>query len=276
MWFSLTFPWLFQSVQNSPTFPWLENAFPFFQVFQFFQSEWEPCNLLWNMKVCVIPRFGGTFSPNSLHFTFLDNKQLQLFSGFPRSCLLSYFMKISHEFVNQFQLPYLLKYSSHIYKVNLTNLYSIPCWFWQPGWNCAERCNLTYHHRNNHIQVINLHHNLGNRLSLFQITSWKSTTCWLRSITNTCLKREWTRSVLEPVWVPVLEWRLSSTTREISSPSYIFSMNLHISPGQPGWQRSVIPVGPHARGVRIILHSFFFLVFMNKVNPISRVTVQFN
>ena len=36
------FPWLFQSVQNSLTFPWLENAFPFFQVFQVFQSEWEP------------------------------------------------------------------------------------------------------------------------------------------------------------------------------------------------------------------------------------------
>ena len=39
MCFFLTFPWLFQSVQNSLTFPWLENAFPFFQVFQ---SEWEP------------------------------------------------------------------------------------------------------------------------------------------------------------------------------------------------------------------------------------------
>ena len=89
------------------------------------------------------------------------------------------------------------------------------------------------------------------------ITSQKSTTCCLTSITNTCLKREWTRSVLEPVWVPVLEWRLISTTREISSPSYIFSMNLHISPGQPGWQRSVIPVGPHVRGVRIIFHSIF-------------------
>ena len=34
------FPWLFQSVQNSLTFSWLENAFPFFQVFQ---SKWEPC-----------------------------------------------------------------------------------------------------------------------------------------------------------------------------------------------------------------------------------------
>ena len=40
------FPWLFpdfsKSVQNSLTFPWLENAFQFFQVFQ---SEWEPCKL---------------------------------------------------------------------------------------------------------------------------------------------------------------------------------------------------------------------------------------
>ena len=32
VWFSLTFPWLFQSVQNSLTFHWLENAFPFFPV----------------------------------------------------------------------------------------------------------------------------------------------------------------------------------------------------------------------------------------------------
>ena len=39
------FPWLFQSVQNSLTFPWLENAFPFFQVFQ---SEWEPWLMLRN------------------------------------------------------------------------------------------------------------------------------------------------------------------------------------------------------------------------------------
>ena len=31
-------PRLFQSVQNYLTFPWLENAFPFFKVFQ---SEWE-------------------------------------------------------------------------------------------------------------------------------------------------------------------------------------------------------------------------------------------
>ena len=37
---------LFQSVQNSLTFPWLENAFPFFQVFQVFQSEWEPWTLV--------------------------------------------------------------------------------------------------------------------------------------------------------------------------------------------------------------------------------------
>ena len=36
------FPWLFWSVQNSLTFPWLENAFSFFQVFQ---SEWEPWSL---------------------------------------------------------------------------------------------------------------------------------------------------------------------------------------------------------------------------------------
>ena len=65
-------------------------------------------------------------------------------------------------------------------------------------------------------------------------------------------------------------------TREISyGPSYIFSVNLHISPGQSGGQRSVIPVGPHARGVRIILHSILFFG-MKKVNPISSVTVQFN
>ena len=38
MWFSLTFPWLFQSVQNSLTCPWLENAFPFFQVSQVLSS----------------------------------------------------------------------------------------------------------------------------------------------------------------------------------------------------------------------------------------------
>ena len=33
------FPWLFQSAQNSLTFPWLEKVL-FFQVFQ---SMWEPC-----------------------------------------------------------------------------------------------------------------------------------------------------------------------------------------------------------------------------------------
>ena len=39
-------PWLFQSWQNSPTFSWLENAFPFFQVFHDFQSRWEPCLMI--------------------------------------------------------------------------------------------------------------------------------------------------------------------------------------------------------------------------------------
>ena len=36
---NFTHPWLYQSVQNSLTFPWLENSFSFFQVFQ---SECEP------------------------------------------------------------------------------------------------------------------------------------------------------------------------------------------------------------------------------------------
>ena len=39
VWFFLTYPWLFQSVQNSLT----GKCLPIFQVFQVFQSEWEPC-----------------------------------------------------------------------------------------------------------------------------------------------------------------------------------------------------------------------------------------
>ena len=41
VWDKVTCPWLFQYfVQISLTFPWLENVFPFFQVFK---SVWEPC-----------------------------------------------------------------------------------------------------------------------------------------------------------------------------------------------------------------------------------------
>ena len=46
------FPRLFQSVQNSLTFPWLENAFPFFQVFQ---SEWEPW-IIWKKKRLILSK----------------------------------------------------------------------------------------------------------------------------------------------------------------------------------------------------------------------------
>ena len=66
MWFSLTFPWLFQSVQNSLTFRWLENAFPFFQVFQFFQSEWEPWEWVhpgWKWKLRMKGMFRFTSVP---------------------------------------------------------------------------------------------------------------------------------------------------------------------------------------------------------------------
>ena len=42
MWFSLTFPWLFQSVQNSLTFPWLENAFPFSRFSSFSSPSGNP------------------------------------------------------------------------------------------------------------------------------------------------------------------------------------------------------------------------------------------
>ena len=44
--------WLFQYVQNSLTFSWLENALPFFQVFQ---SKLEPCI---HVYVCIINNCG--------------------------------------------------------------------------------------------------------------------------------------------------------------------------------------------------------------------------
>ena len=78
--FSLTFPWLFQSVQDSLTFLWLENAFPFFQDFP---SKWDPLQIgfyvlntsgKWLSQLCqiVLASNGWSFrKPNLWHSSLL-------------------------------------------------------------------------------------------------------------------------------------------------------------------------------------------------------------
>ena len=78
------FLWLFQSVQISLTFPWLENAFPFFQVFQ---SEWKP----WRIVTVQgpVPDPGWNFLP-SVHW---DPEQPMHRAGTCLMWLYSYFLE---------------------------------------------------------------------------------------------------------------------------------------------------------------------------------------
>ena len=80
--FQYNFSQIFQYIEyNSLTFPWLENAFPFFQVFLDFQSRWEPWTFDYRMVHILKGIKAGVRVQILKNFTILKPNYTRSFSN---------------------------------------------------------------------------------------------------------------------------------------------------------------------------------------------------